>query len=131
MDGIRVEVLPLNRHPIISYFGYNWTFVCTLIAPFLPLQPAREERERFKSYLEAEEARLENNLRAVDYIVDGMDTLTLITGVGRIEKVSTYQHSTPCWTHARFADSISTAIPADEAPLRDYANHANESPRFA
>ncbi|KAH9953093.1 hypothetical protein BC827DRAFT_1273837 [Russula dissimulans] len=86
MDGIRVEVLPLNRHPIISYFGYNWTFVCTLIAPFLPLQPAREERERFKSYLEAEEARLENNLRAVDYIVDGMDTLTLITGVGRIEK---------------------------------------------
>jgi hypothetical protein len=43
--------------------------------------------ERFKSYLEAEEARLGNNLRAVDYVIDGIDTLPLIAGVGRIEKV--------------------------------------------
>jgi cell division protein FtsB len=89
MDGIRAEVLPLNRHAIISYFAYHWVFIYSLIAPFLPLQSAQVDREKFESYLEAEEARLENNLRAVDYSIDGIDTLTLITGVGRIEKVST------------------------------------------
>jgi hypothetical protein len=36
--------------------------------------------------LGAEEARLGNNLRAVDYVIDGIDTLSLIAGVGRIEK---------------------------------------------
>ncbi|KAH9996110.1 hypothetical protein BJV77DRAFT_960842, partial [Russula vinacea] len=45
-----------------------------------------DDSKRFKSYLEAEEARLGNNLRAVDYIIDGIDTLPLIAGVGRIEK---------------------------------------------
>jgi hypothetical protein len=54
----------------------------------LRLQPERDDAEKFKTYIEAEEARLENNLQAVDYIIDGMETLTLITGVGRIEKVN-------------------------------------------
>lgn len=42
---------------------------------------------RFQSYVETEENRLKKNLEAVDYDIDGLDTLELIVGQGRIEKV--------------------------------------------
>ncbi|KAI9448651.1 hypothetical protein F5148DRAFT_1153428 [Russula earlei] len=80
MDGIRTEVPPLNRQAIITYFAYTWQFVHSLIAPLLSLESGKDDNDKFKSYLEAEEARLGNNLNAVDYIIDGTDTLTLITG---------------------------------------------------
>ena len=44
--------------------------------------------ERFRSYVETEEERLRDGLETVKYAIDGMDTLSLITGQGRIEKVS-------------------------------------------
>jgi hypothetical protein len=91
MDGVRTEVLPLNFEAIVNYFSSVWEYLHTLTAPVLSLQPSQDDPDKFKSYIEAEEARLENNLRAVDYIIDGTDTLTLITGVGRIEKVRTEQ----------------------------------------
>jgi len=97
MDGVRTEVLPLNQQAITAYFAYNWVPVHTLIAPLLSLRPELDDLEKFKftPYLKAEEARLENNLRAVDYVIDGTDTLTLITGMGRIEKVSTWRYQDP------------------------------------
>ena len=89
MEGIRSEVLPLNLQSVIKYFTQVWDSVHTLIAAVLSLQPSQDDPEKFRSYIEAEEARLRNNLQAVDFILDGTDTLTLITGVGRVEKVST------------------------------------------
>ncbi|KAI9438365.1 hypothetical protein H4582DRAFT_258574 [Lactarius indigo] len=88
MEGIRTEVLPPNRESIDEYFMYGWKFIHTLTAAVTPLlpEPGTSNLDRFRSYLEAEEARLSTNLKAVDYIIDGTDTLTLITGVGRIEK---------------------------------------------
>jgi hypothetical protein len=91
MEGIRCEVLPLNLQATIRYFASVWESVHTLITAVLSLQPSQDDPDKFKSYIEAEEARLENNLRAVDYIIDGTDTLTLITGVGRVEKVGTWK----------------------------------------
>jgi hypothetical protein len=88
MEGVRADVLPPNREAIDDYFTYVWEPVHTLTAAALSLQPGPNKPERFQSYLETEEARLRADLKAVDYIVDGTDTLTLITGVGRIEKVS-------------------------------------------
>ena len=89
MEGIRSEVLPLNLQSVVRYFTQVWEPFHALIAAVLSLQPSQDDPEKFKSYIEAEEARLRNNLRAVDFIIDGPDTLTLITGVGRVEKVST------------------------------------------
>jgi len=89
MEGIRAEILPLNLQSVFEYFTRVWEPVHTLIAAVLSLQPSQDDPEKFKSYIEAEETRLRNNLRAVDFIIDGTDTLTLITGVGRVEKVST------------------------------------------
>lgn len=43
---------------------------------------------RFKNYVEAEEARMQQTLLAVKYCIDAQNTLQLITGPGRLEKVS-------------------------------------------
>jgi hypothetical protein len=45
-------------------------------------------QEKFNSYVEAEEARLRGNLEAVDYDLDAANTLSLVTGDGRIERVT-------------------------------------------
>ena len=89
MEGVRSHVLPPNRGAIDEYFIHVWEPVHTLTAALISLQPGPNNSDKFKLYLEAEEARLAANLNAVDYIIDGTDTLTLIAGVGRIEKVST------------------------------------------
>jgi hypothetical protein len=89
MEGVRAEVLPPNRVAVDDYFRFAWEAVHTLTAAVTPLQPdSGPSGDKFKSFLEAEEARLSANLKAVAYTVDGTDTLTLITGTGRIEKVS-------------------------------------------
>jgi hypothetical protein len=85
------EVLPLNRGSISNYFDFVWKFIHALITPVLRLQSEPKDFENFRSYIEEEEARLGNSLKRVHFIIDGVDTLTLITGAGRIEKVSTSQ----------------------------------------
>ncbi|KAF8273628.1 hypothetical protein EI94DRAFT_1795034 [Lactarius quietus] len=88
MEGVRAEVLPPNRVSFDNYFISVWNYVHTLTVAVTPLVPelGTSNLVRFKSYLEAEEVRLGANLKAVDYVIDGTDTLTLLTGVGRIEK---------------------------------------------
>jgi hypothetical protein len=92
MEGVRAVVLHPNREAIDDYFNFVWEPVHSLTAAVisLPLEPSNPEK--FKPYLEAEEARLDAHLKSVDYIIDGTDTFTLITG-GRIEKVSTFQRT--------------------------------------
>jgi hypothetical protein len=87
MEGVRSMVLPPNRVAIDRYFAYVWEAVHTLTAAVLSQYSRPDDPTRYKSYLKAEEARLGNNLRAVDYVIDGIDTLPLIAGMGRIEKV--------------------------------------------
>jgi len=91
MEGVRSVVLPPNREVVDGYFGYVWRAVHTLTAAVLSQSSSQssgsDDPKKFKSYLEAEETRLGNNLRAVDYMIDGIDTIPLIAGVGRVEKV--------------------------------------------
>ncbi len=103
MEGVRSVVLPPNRQVIDGYFGYVWRAVHTLTAAVLsqssPPSSGSDDVKKFELYLEAEESRLENNLRAVDYIIDSIDTIPLIAGVGRIEKVRLGIHISRIWTH--------------------------------
>lgn len=43
--------------------------------------------DKFKEYVEQEEARIEKNLEDIKYILDGQDTMVLVAGNGRLEKV--------------------------------------------
>ena len=102
MEGVRTTVLPPNRKGVDRYFGVVWEIVHTLTTAANSLDSVLADSGKFKLYLEAEETRLETNLRAVNYVIDGIDTLTLITGGGRIEKVGIWHaHFTPSWTHLR------------------------------
>ena len=94
MEGIRCEVLPPNRRSINTYFSFWWRYLRTLTVAVTELPPDFDaihtkgfKLDIFASYVEAEEARLSTNLKAVDYIIDGTDSLTLLTGVCRVEKV--------------------------------------------
>jgi hypothetical protein len=91
MDSLYYEVLPPNRGSIMTYFFNVWMFIHALITPVLRLQSEPNDLEKFIPYLKEEEARLGNSLKRVEFIIDGADTLTLITGAGRIEKVGTSQ----------------------------------------
>ena len=96
MEGVRSVVLPPNREAIDRYFASVWLVVHALTAPILSESSessGSDDINKFDSYLEAEEARLGNNLRAVDYVIDGIDTIPLIAGIGRIEKVRIQQYS--------------------------------------
>jgi hypothetical protein len=87
MEGIRTEVLPANRRHIDYYFTRVWQRVYKLTAAVPSPLNFTFDPEKFKSYLDAEETRLTAKLKAMKYIIDGTDTLSLITGPGRIEKV--------------------------------------------
>ena len=131
MEGTRADVLPPNQKFFDNYFNFVWKFVHTLTAAVTPLEPelGTSDLERFKPYLEAEEIRLSTNLKAVDYDIDGTDTLTLITGVGRIEKVGARQHiQSPARLNYALcpAERLSSYLLAAEAPLRDHAGHADQ-----
>ena len=80
-------VLPPNLEVVYRYFETVWDIVHPMTAAVLSQDLESGDLSKFESHLEAEEARLGNNLRAVDYVIDGVDTLPLIAGVGRIEKV--------------------------------------------
>jgi hypothetical protein len=95
MEGVRSVVLPPNREAIDRYFTCVWMPIHTLTAAMLSESSESsgpDDPKKFSLYLEAEEARLGNNLRAVNYIIDGIDTLPLIAGTGRIEKVRIQQY---------------------------------------
>ena len=91
MEGVRSMVLPPNREAVDRYFTNAWEIVHALTAAVLSQSSSQssepDDSKRFTSYIEAEEARLGNNLKSVDYVIDSVDTLPLIAGVGRIEKV--------------------------------------------
>jgi hypothetical protein len=91
MAGLRSFVLPPNREAVDRYMTRVWESIHPLTAAVLSQYSWEyswsEDTKKFKSYLEAQEARLGNHLRAVHHVIDGVDTLPLIAGVGRIEKV--------------------------------------------
>ena len=52
-------------------------------------------RQRATAYAQQEESRMEGNLRLMAYEVDDSSTLSLITGPGRVERVSRAAHPFP------------------------------------
>jgi hypothetical protein len=87
MEGVRATVLPPNRKAVDRYFTTVWQAVHTLTAAVSSQYSDLDDPENFELYLKSEETRLGNKLKAFNYVIDGIDTVTLITGGGRIEKV--------------------------------------------
>lgn len=89
MFALRPLVHPVNRISVDQYLRIVWWRVAQTTTSFTPFYPSDTSLvTQFQSYTEAEEERIRKNLEEFHYDIDAMDTLALITGPGRIEKVS-------------------------------------------
>lgn len=89
MFTILPHILPANRAGVHDYIIKVYEVVTTIVASVNVCNDTNEALQaRFSTYVDAEEARLKGNLEAVEYDIDAEDTLSLVVGPGRIEKVS-------------------------------------------
>jgi hypothetical protein len=87
------EVLQCNR-VLVDYFTTSWyTGYCVdkILAGVYPAVQDMDANyqlfERFKDYIDEEEARMKKKLQSVMYCIDAPNTLSLVTGPSRLEKV--------------------------------------------
>ncbi|THH03624.1 hypothetical protein EW146_g10379, partial [Bondarzewia mesenterica] len=86
MDSLRPDILPVNRQSVDKYYGTVWTSLYPLIATAsLSDTNYSAHQDKFEDFVHSEEARLHTNLNRLQYIIDGPETLPLVTGPGRIE----------------------------------------------
>ena len=87
MFALKAHLLPANRNAIEQYLFTVWTIVTMLTAAFRRVEIDEQLLHRFEDYTKSEEQRLAENLKTAKYDIDARDTLDLICGPGRIEKV--------------------------------------------
>jgi len=81
------EVLPENREQVNKYIGYVWMEATTFVRSFRWERGTEDLATKFRSHVDAEEARLQKNLEDIRYDIDSDDVVHLISGNGRIETV--------------------------------------------
>ena len=81
------EVLPENRKEVNEYIGYVWNEVIIFARSIKWDKGADDLRAQFQSHVAAEEARLQKNFEDIKYDIDSYDSVSLISGHGRIETV--------------------------------------------
>ncbi|KAJ7129233.1 hypothetical protein C8R44DRAFT_776236 [Mycena epipterygia] len=86
MFALRLNVLAANRGSVNKYLDSIYHGVTTLHSALNPCYINESLQEKFNSYVEAEETRLRGNLEEISYDIDAPNTLSLITGEGRIER---------------------------------------------
>ncbi|KAG8808806.1 hypothetical protein FRC18_004850 [Serendipita sp. 400] len=85
----RVEIHPANQSFVDLYLNSSTLEeldrLIKSVTPYTEANTAVLE-EKIRGYVDKEEERLKSNLQKVDWNIDGLDTLSLITGRGRIER---------------------------------------------
>lgn len=99
MFGMLPEISPENRIYTDKYLDFCWKLLFGVIAAVEYRDVPNGTGTQFASYVEAEEKRLQANLNGIRYDIDELDALSLVTGPGRIEKVSaTTPITVSCYT---------------------------------
>ena len=88
MFGMLPNILAENRIFTDLYLGRVWKSLFEVIAAVEYRAVPDGLRARFALYVKAEEKRLQANLNDIRYDIDELDALNLVTGPGRIERVS-------------------------------------------
>ncbi|KAL6299183.1 hypothetical protein BKA93DRAFT_612607 [Sparassis latifolia] len=86
MFAIKEEVYATNGPYVDEYLHTVWAGITSLTCSVRPMTSSDNLQARFKSRMDAEEERIRTNLEAVRYNINDMETLSLITGPGTIEK---------------------------------------------
>jgi len=76
-----------NRNEVIKYLGYVYQPVACITHSVNNVDSDPSLYVRFQSYVDSEEKRIRENLEDINYDIDGVETVPLVTGPGRIGKV--------------------------------------------
>jgi len=89
MISLVPDLLPENRILARSYLYFTWEIIHTITDSLsLESRSTQNTTNLFKDHIRNEEDRIKANLNHVHYLIDGVDTLYLVAGPGRIEKVN-------------------------------------------
>ena len=80
------SILPLNRVDFDWYFTIHWSPIFSAIAGFNQWKDATLQ-DRFQEYINSEEDRIRGNLEKIKYEIDTVETVSLVVGSSRLEKV--------------------------------------------
>ena len=86
----RTRVLPLNRHYVDRYLDGMKILdrvLSSLVRDPSKHPPEGELAQRVEQYTRTEEQRMDSVLQALGYVIDGQDTIELITSRYQIERV--------------------------------------------
>ena len=87
------SLLPANRQMVNKYLcDPSMARTEQLLRSVAPYRGTNDTdlREKTQEYVLQEKARIKANLESIKYDIDAPNTLALITGPGRIEKVTNY-----------------------------------------
>ena len=87
MYGLRSRVLSKNRFDVDYYLSKVWPTIVDLSEGLQESELPEELHERFLPFMEHEEALIRRNLQDIRFDIDALDTVYVVAGQGRIEKV--------------------------------------------
>ena len=90
MFALKELVLPANRPAVDESLYLIWMRVVLVIAPVKTTRMDPELLEHFQAFINSEEEHVKKDLEAVHYRIDDLETIVLILGSGRVEKVSCF-----------------------------------------
>lgn len=90
MFAILPSIPPENQTSVNEYINKIYVSTATIYESVHPCIVNHRLQSRFQSYVEMEEHRLRLNLESIRYDIDGSETLELVTGPGRIERVCSF-----------------------------------------
>ncbi|KAH9948257.1 hypothetical protein B0H21DRAFT_847639 [Amylocystis lapponica] len=86
MFTLKATVHDANRRSVDKYLDDIWMIVERVVMSLRGNHEGDALQERFQSYVDSEEERIKKNLESIQYNIADLETLTLVTGQGRIEK---------------------------------------------
>ena len=93
MSNLLEDVLTPNKAKVRGYLDATHRLLENMVQPF----DADPERlfllPQFQAYMDQNEARLKKGLETAEYQIDALDTLALINGRRRLERVRMGMHS--------------------------------------
>ena len=126
------HVLPLNRSAVDEYLRSTWTQTLKLILG-IRSETSWILEGRFQDYFEFEEQRIRSHLELIRYHIDAPETISLVLGPGRLEKVFATCLSKhfihPVMLKRSLVDPAAAAFASTTRLLQDPSRSASRSSR--
>lgn len=87
MYGLRSRLLPENHYWADYYLRKVWSSVVEITAGLQTPDLPDHLEAKFEPYISHEEERIRKNLQDIRFDIDALDTVYVVAGPGRIEKV--------------------------------------------